>query len=87
MVVGILMALESLSMLWFTKSRSLKTGTLKVLITSPLQSLKDIARVTRIMNIVQATGWPAIIVGSFKGGRNLIHFGLILYIFYIYIEL
>ena len=81
------MALESLFMLWFTKSRPLKTGVFRVLIILPLQSLEDIARITGIMNLAQAIGWPAVMVGSFKGGRNLMHFGLILYAFCIYIEL
>ena len=52
-----------------------------------MQSLKDIARVTKITNLAQATDWPTVMVGLFKENKNLIYFGLILYIFYIYIEL
>ena len=90
MAIGIylsLIALKSLSILQFTKSRSSKTGVFKVLIISPLQNLKDIARVIRITNLAQATGWLTIIVGLFKEGKNLIYLSLILYAFYIYIKL
>ena len=46
-----LIALKSLSILQFTESRSLKTGTLKVFIISLLRSLKDIAKVIKITNL------------------------------------
>ena len=47
-----LIALESLSILQFTKSRSSKTSALRVLIISPLHNLEDIAKVIKITNLV-----------------------------------
>ena len=51
-----LIALKSLSILQFTKSRSLKTSIFGVFIILPLQGLEDIAKITRITNLAQATG-------------------------------